>query len=578
MTFLSEKTILSGSWQAFERSICRLLMYDEFSGVRIVGQSGDRGADIIASKHGKRWLFQAKHWKKKVGVPVIDETLRALPIYNAQIPVIVSLNGFDDEAKMYQGKLLSMGISLQLWDSVFLANRASRLPAAAINKNVPRPYQEEAIGSIVHAFISQNENAVLIVLATGLGKTFVVAEAIRRILNNKPQKVLVLAHTNPLVYQLEKSFWPFLSPHQNTIIWNGYEKPSDISMEDTDIVFACINTVADYLGNGRELPSFGIVIVDECHHAGSSMYQKVLDYLLAGCSDGIFSVGVTATPWRPDEADISRYFGEPRIQVDIITGMKKGFLSNVDYRMHTDNIDWPSLKNINGKKFSPKQINKTLFINQWDDAVIIELQNVWSTQHNPKAIVFCGSIDHAATMCKKINALSFCNAVAVYSQSNAGLSMNQFERNKILSDFSDGVINVICAVDVFNEGIDVPDVNILVFQRVTHSRRIFIQQLGRGLRISEDKEKVVVLDFVSDIRRFAAGLNLKRQLEDGIPETNRTVRINLPNTVTFKRVGGDDPQAETFLKNWLDDVVAIENADEDASILKFPPQIPGGHE
>jgi len=578
--FLSEKNILAGTWQAFERSICRLLIYDGFSGVRIVGQSGDKGADIIASKHGKRWLFQAKHWKKRVGVTVIDETLKALSIYNAHVPVIVSLSGFDDEAKKYQALLLSDGILLQLWDSTWLSGKASRLPLAASNKHAPRLYQEEAIGSIVQTFIHKKENKVLIVLATGLGKTFVVAEAIRRILVNvnNQQKVLVLAHTNPLVYQLEKSFWPFLTPLQNTAIWNGYEKPSDIIMESSDIVFACINTVADHIGNGNELPSFDIVIVDECHHAGSSMYQKVLDFLLAGKPDGIFSVGMTATPWRPDDSDISSYFGEPRIQIDIVTGMKKGFLANVDYRMHTDNIDWVALRNINGRKFSPKQINKTLFINQWDDAVVTELQKVWSSQHNPKAIVFCGNIDHALTMCDKINALGFCNATAVYSQSNAGFNMNQYERNKILSDFADGASNVICAVDVFNEGIDVPDVNILVFQRVTHSRRIFIQQLGRGLRISEDKEKVIVLDFVSDIRRFAAGLNLKKQLEDGIPQTSRTVRINLPNSVTFKQVGGNDPQAETFLRNWLDDVVAIENADEDASVLKFPPLVPGGRE
>lgn len=576
--FLSEKNILSGTWQAFERAICRYLVCDGFSGVRIVGQSGDKGADVIASKHGKRWLFQAKHWKKKVGVTVVDETLRALSEYKAQIPVIVSQNGFDDEAKDYQTKLLSSGIPLQLWDGSVLSGKASRLPTNASNKHLPRPYQEEAISSIAQAFFNQNENKALIVLATGLGKTFVAAEAIRRILNNKLLKVLVLAHTNPLVYQLEKSFWPFLTPMQKTVIWNGYEKPSSESLDDSDVVFACINTVADYIAQGSDLPAFDAVIVDECHHAGSPMYQNVLNFMLAGKPGGVFSIGMTATPWRPDAADITKYFGEPRIQVDIITGMKNGFLANVDYRMHTDNIDWKALKNINGKTFSPKQINKTLFINQWDDAVVIELQKVWATQHNPRAIVFCGNIDHAVTMRDKINALGFCNAAAVYSQSNAGLSMNQFERNRVLSDFSDGITNVICAVDVFNEGIDVPDVNILVFQRVTHSRRIFIQQLGRGLRISEGKEKVIVLDFVSDIRRFAAGLNLKRQLEDGIPETSRTVRIDLPNSVTFKRVGGDDPQAETFLRNWLDDVVAIEGADEDASVLRFPPLIPGGRD
>lgn len=128
-------------------------------------------------------------------------------------------------------------------------------------------------------------------------------------------------------------------------------------------------------------------------------------------------------------------------------------------------------------------------------------------------------------------------------------------------------------MDIFNEGIDVPDVNIIVFQRVTHSRRIFIQQLGRGLRIAEGKDRVIVLDFVSDIRRFAAGISLKDSLE---PHDKGTVRIDLPNKVTFMKVGGEDPGTESFLRQWLDDVVAIEESDDDASVLKFPPLMQGG--
>jgi len=568
--FINEKEALSGNWQSFERNVCRLLAFEGYSGMRIVGQSGDRGADIIASKYNKRWLFQVKNWKAKVGIGVIDETLRALQEYNAHIPVIVSINGFDTEAKKYHHTLLARGIPLQLWDIQELTNRVRRLPSLHINKHPPRPYQEEAISAIGQAFFSAKENNALIVLATGLGKTFVAAEAIRRILYSHYNKILVLAHTNPLVYQLEKSFWPFLTPTQKTIVWNGYEKPSIVDMSNSDIIFSCINTVADHVNKGLDLPSFDIVIVDECHHAGAEMYQTVLDSMLAGQINGVFLLGMTATPWRPDEVDITKFFGTPRIQVDIITGMKKGFLTNVDYRMHTDNINWDALKNINGKKFTAKQINKTLFINQWDDAVVAELQKTWNEQSNPRAIIFCGTIDHAVTMRNKINALGFCNAAAVFSNSNSGFTMTQFERNKILSDFSDGIVNVICAVDVFNEGIDVPDVNILVFQRVTHSRRIFIQQLGRGLRISEGKERVIVLDFVSDIRRFAAGLDLKIQLEE-----RKTVRIDLPNKVTFKRAGSEDKETESFLRIWLDDVVAIENADEDSSVLKFPPPIPG---
>lgn len=155
--------------------------------------------------------------------------------------------------------------------------------------------------------------------------------------------------------------------------------------------------------------------------------------------------------------------------------------------------------------------------------------------------------------------------------------MPSYERNRILCDFHDGAVQAVCAVDVFNEGVDIPDVNIVVFQRVTHSRRIFIQQLGRGLRLREGKNSVIVLDFVSDIRRFAAGLELKDSLMSGDgPSLGRPVRIRLPNKVSFRRVGGEDPETETFLRQWLKDVAAVESASEDSAVLKFPPPMPGG--
>jgi superfamily II DNA or RNA helicase len=177
----------------------------------------------------------------------------------------------------------------------------------------------------------------------------------------------------------------------------------------------------------------------------------------------------------------------------------------------------------------------------------------------------------------QINALGFCNAAAIYSQTQGGHSMQAWERNRILCDFQDGTVNVVCAVDIFNEGVDVPDVNLIVFQRVTHSRRIFIQQLGRGLRLAEGKQKVIVLDFVSDIRRFAAGINLKNNLEENdSPAPGRPVRIRLQHTVSFRRADDDDPEAENFLRQWLDDVATIEDAGEDVSVLRFPPSLVGG--
>ena len=567
MNFVEKLGVKSCSWQAFERMLSRLLTCEGYENVRQVGGSGDHGADVIATKYHKRWLIQAKQWKKPAGINVLNETLRAMSDYKATIPVIAASNGFDADLKKQQVILQSQNIPLQLWDESVLLQRAAKLADDTItNKKKPREYQENAIANIVQPFFDQYTNKALIVLATGLGKTFVAAEAMRRINSEKPIRVLVLAHTNSLVYQLEKSFWPFLTPKQSTFVWNGYEHP-DLS-RGYDFVFACIDTVYEALQKNIAY-EFDAIIIDECHHAGSQTYRRLIDYYDAGKPNGPFLLGLTATPWRPDENDIRDIFGEPRISIDMVYGMKHGFLTNVDYRMYTDNIDWNSLKAFNGQLFSPKQINKTLFINQWDDAVVTELQKAWGEQHNPRAIVFCGTIDHAIKMRDRINALGFCNAAAIFSGAkDASEEQSFYERNRIMCDFSDGLVNVVCAVDVFNEGIDVPDVNIIVFQRVTHSRRIFIQQLGRGLRISDDKEKVIVLDFVSDIRRFAAGIDLKDRLS-----SREATRVDIPNKVTFRKVGGEDPKTEQFLREWLDDVASIENANEDSSILKFPPQI-----
>lgn len=574
--FESQYQIMNNmTWQAFERNLCRLLTYEGYDNVRLVGQTGDHGADVTGNKAGKKWLFQAKHWKKPVGLDVAQETINAVYEYKADIPVIVSSNGFDAAVKSYQSTLLARKIPLQLWDSNTLVSRTKRLPDKTYNTKEPRDYQSPAIDEIVNAYFAGDGNRALVVMETGLGKTFVAAESVRRIRANNPCKVLVCAHTNDLVYQLEKAFWPFLKPSEKTLIWNSYERPTAEMLDGADMTFACVDSVSGWIEAGKELPDYGILLVDECHHVGSSMYDRVFDALSAGKPGGSFALGLTATPWRPDETDLTQYFGEPRVTIDMVTGLNKGFLANVDYRMYTDNINWDALQNVQGHSFSPKQINRTLFINQWDDSVVYTLRDAWSEQPNPRAIVFCGTIEHALIMRDKINTLGFCKAEAIYS-GNAGNEyepLSQYKRNRILSDFSDGTVNVVCVVDIFNEGIDVPDVNILVFQRVTHSRRIFIQQLGRGLRISEGKDKVIVLDFVSDIRRFAAGIALKDAVT---PHDTQPVRIDIPNKVTFMKVGGEDPESESFLRQWLDDVAAIEDSDEDASVLRFPPLLQGG--
>jgi|TARA_B100002003_G_scaffold48395_1_gene43534 superfamily II DNA or RNA helicase len=566
MSFINDSLFADGPWQAMERAVARLMLHGNFQNVKLVGRTGDGGADVLASRFGKRYIVQVKFRRSGgIGQDVVDDILEARIRYRADIPIIATNRVFSETVYRRQVELMSSGVPLQLWDGMKLKEEWNLLTENSNCLNPPRKYQKGPINNIIDFFLSGGKSGIII-MATGLGKTFVAASAIRQIFDTGGRnacKMLVLAHTNELVYQLERAFWPFLSKHQTTSIWNGYEKGN---LESSLITFACIASVSSELERYNELPvDYDLIAIDEAHHAGSSSYRNLIQETGAGAPHGPFLLGMTATPWRSDEHDIEEIFKETLCSIDIVQGMVNGYLSNVDYRMHVDNINWEQISKT--KDVTPRALNRSLFIQEWDDAVIDVLQKTWDEVVRPKAIVFCTTIDHAFTIRDRINATGFSSAEVIYSGTFNGRKMSPIERSVTLCDFSDGMTGVMCAVDIFNEGIDVPDVNILVFQRVTHSRRIFVQQLGRGLRVSPGKDKVIVLDFVSDIRRFAAGLELKNKLASA----QRYLRLG--NPVKFVNRTGEDPRAEGFLKEWLRDVAAIQDAGEDDHILKFPPDL-----
>lgn len=565
------------SWQGLERLVERLLVARGYEAIQRVGASGDGGADVLATSRERRWLFQIKRWRNRVGPGAAIETLAACRRYEADVPVLVSLNGFEASVHSLRGELTSSGIPLQLWDRRVLLKQAALIPAEPLAEQASsryelRPYQELAVDQVMNEFMAGSRSA-LVVLATGLGKTIIAADFYRRYMKlRKSSKTLVLAHRNELVYQLERAFWPMLPATLATGVWNGHERPRAQVLEELDIVFACVDSVASSLNAGRTLPNFDLVIVDECHHLGGSAYNTVLSDLSAG-DGGAFLVGMTATPWRPDGKALRQWFDHPVVDIDIVRGLREGYLANVDYRMYTDNIKWEALAegfDSNTPNLSPRGINRTLFIDEWDDGVVERLSEVWGEQPNPRGIVFCGTIDHAEQMAARINALGFTRANVISSKSSDGRVLDIPTRTRILWDFADGKTGILCAVDILNEGVDVPDVNIVVFQRVTHSRRIFVQQLGRGLRLAPGKDHVIVLDFVSDIRRFAVGLDLQDHLE---ARDSLNPRVRLGSKVTFMRARSPDQPAADFLREWLGDLAAVQDAEDDAQILRYPPEV-----
>jgi superfamily II DNA or RNA helicase len=592
--FYKQSVVEASTWQGFERLVARLLVLQGFEHTWLVGQSGDGGADVIATRPNKsggddiRWLVQVKKLNKPVGESVVNETIDALMKYSAHTPLIVSMKGFTSEAHKRREQLMKDGIPLQFWDLARIQTLGEALPKEPLVFQGSgglqlRNYQTEAIERILERYTDKSSNNALVVLATGLGKTITAGEAVRRIRagSKNPLRVLVLAHTIDLVHQLERSFWPFMSTSDSSCVISGNEKPN--SFEDQLPNYAYVFATRDsvHIAQQNEVfPNeiFDVVVVDECHHLGAEVYESDWDKLGAGQQGGPFLIGLTATPWRPSGESLDHRFDAPVVQVDLPRGLRDGHLANVDYRIYTDNVDWDQLRELEGERFTPKAINRTLFITNWDDSVIERTSEAWKElTGNRRGIVFCGTIHHATTVANKINALGFTKAVAIASQKADGKALSPVERSRILWDFAGGKTGILCAVDILNEGIDVPDVNLVVFQRVTHSRRIFIQQLGRGLRLKKGKDKVVVLDFVTDIRRFAEGLSLSKALDDDGPRPGQPETITLKpghirgsSTVTFRRATEEDFDSKEFLTQWLRDMDKVAEAGEDASVLSFP--------
>jgi superfamily II DNA or RNA helicase len=297
-------------------------------------------------------------------------------------------------------------------------------------------------------------------------------------------------------------------------------------------------------------------MIDETHHVSEAgMYQRILD---AWAHTKKF--GVTATPWRGDRFDITDRFGSASFTMGIEQGMRAGYLAQVDYRVYADNVDWDFVREHSKYGYSVKDLNRRLFLPQRDQVIVDELRGAWKKLSLPRALVFCQTIEHAERMAELLAAADpvWSRVVALHS------GHSRQRREMTLNSFRLGRTPLLTSVDVFNEGIDVPDVNLIAFLRVTHSRRIFVQQLGRGLRLREGKHKLLVLDFVSDIRRVAAVLGLRRSLASVSGAETMDLPLAGASSIEFT-----DKSVGTLLDAWIKDAADLETAADEVR-LQFP--------
>ncbi len=547
--FICVERLAFGPWPALERAIARLLEHGGFKDVLVVGGAGDHGADVVGTLDGVRWLVQAKFR----GASAADsagprEAVRAMTAYDARVAIAATNSKFTEDAYGFREATVRNGVDLRLWNGAFLRKYADSLRPESSARRSLRSYQAAAVESVEERRSAGKEEA-LVIMATGLGKSLVASELVLQELQRNPaQEVLVLAHTKDLVRQLERSFWSQLEKGHPTHLWTDGEEPSFRG----GVVFATWQSVNAALARGEPLEGrFGLVVVDEAHHAPSQAFRR----LLSGLSPR-FLLGLTATPWRGDEQRLDDLFGSPTYVMDIIDGMQQGFLADVDYRLHTDGIDWDDIARRSKSGLTVKDLNTLLLMPERDVAMVSLISEHMRTIPNARALGFCRSIEHAERLQPLFASFGVKTSV-LHSR------LSREERFKRLSSFRSGSIDFMLSVEMLNEGIDVPEVNLVAFMRVTHSRRIFIQQLGRGLRLSPEKSKVVVLDFVADIRRVAAGLSLNRDAAERARE-KEIVRFADGQIISF-----DTNKASAFFDEYLADVASIEDLDQDAR-LRFP--------
>lgn len=549
--FLSPEALLAGGPRGLTQATERALWHLGFTDVRVIDGAGDGGADLLAVRDSEQWVVQCKYSSRgAIDRAGVDDAERARSRYSADHAVVVTNTSLNSAADARRKALARVGIKIDAWTGPTLAAIYEQMPTAVPTNYKLRPYQTAAASSIE---IDLNRHGrALLVLATGLGKTVVGGEVIRRHLHAHPDaRVLVVAHMKELVQQLEKALWRHLDKRIPTQVLTGDSKPTTFD----GVTVATVESVLGLVRTGWR-PS--LIMIDETHHVGESgLFAQLLDL----CEDAR-QFGVTATPWRGDKFDITARFGQPSYSLGIAEGMAAGYLAKVDYRMYVDNLDWDFVRESSEHGYSIKELNRALFLPQRDEEIVDQFRAAWRDIADPRAILFCQTIEHAERMATLLSGSDQSWRRAAYLHSD----LSRQQRQILLNAFRLGRVPIITCVDVFNEGVDVPDVNLIAFLRVTHSRRIFVQQLGRGLRLREGKDSLKVLDFVTDVRRVAAGLGLRRALTAMRGGNVEELALPLPggSQITFS-----DETAGSLLDYWIRDAADLETAADEVR-LQFP--------
>src|SRR4051794_20919253 len=379
----------------------------------------------------------------------------------------------------------------------------------------PFGYQQEILDELEAERLIHDRWRNLVVMATGTGKTVVSALDYRRLrAAGTVGSVLFVAHRKELLTQSRSTFRHVLRRGDFGELLVDGERPREWRH-----VFASVQSLAQLDLAELDPSHFDLVVVDEFHHAMAATYRRLLEHVQPKVL-----LGLTATPERTDGADVRAWFdGRTAVELRLWEAIDRGLLAPFQYFGIHDDVALDQLQWKRGRGYDVAKLNNVYTGD--DHRVRLVLQAVKDKVEDPgrmRALGFCVSIQHAQFMADRFTRAGI-PSLAITSQTSPA------ERDGALAELRDRKVNVLFTVDLFNEGIDLPSIDTVLFLRPTESATVFLQQLGRGLRLAEDKPCLTVLDFIGvqhkefrfDLRfRALTGTSrrgLQRDVEQGFP-------------------------------------------------------------
>ncbi|MBN4047603.1 DUF3427 domain-containing protein [Acidimicrobiaceae bacterium AH-315-P05] len=402
----------------------------------------------------------------------------------------------------------------------------------------PYPFQRQILERIqVERCKGHPHN--LIASATGTGKTIMAALDYRHLRTELDRaRLLFVAHRSEILEQSQLMFRHVLRDGAFGELWVGSKRPSR-----WENVFASIQSINASEATSLDPEQFDVVIVDEFHHSAAASYEALLDHLRPK-----HLLGLTATPERTDGLDILRWFGDRiSIELRLWDALEQGLLSPFHYFGIHDATDLSGVTWRRGKGYDVAELTNIYTGDDiWASKIVAAVRDKIGDATRMRALGFCVSIDHANFMADRFSQVGI-KARAVTSATPAA------DRRQALTDLRDGSVQVLFTVDLFNEGVDIPAIDVVLMLRPTESATIFLQQLGRGLRRSEGKDVLTVLDFVGHQRKeFRFDLRYRRMLGRTRRELEADIQQGFPYLPAGCHLDLDEVAREIVLKNIRD--------------------------